>query len=206
MGNDNRPNVALRKVRPHKRSISSRIVYDNEFGDTLASSAPDGSDLTKHSNAVALEQAQSSFVRAVIGSIYMHSGRRAAKTFIQHHILSRHLQMSKLFHFKEPTRDLSRLCAREGFQSPVARLISETGRHSRHPVFVVGVFSGNDKLGEASGSSLNEARVRASAQALKSWYLYSPNGGVDVRVPSEMEDEGAKPWEPALVDCGEVVC
>ena len=88
----------------------------------------------------------------------------------------------------------------------MARLISETGRFSRHPVFVVGVFSGNDKLGEASGSSPNEARIRASAQALKSWYLYSPNGGVGVRVPSEMEDEGAKPWEPALVDCGEVVC
>ena len=73
---------------------------------------------------------------------------------------------------------------------------------SRHPVFVVGVFSGKDKLGEGMGGSLDEARIRAAISALKGWYLYSP---LDVRVPSEMEGEVGKPWTPLLVDGGEIV-
>ena len=110
--------------------------------------------------------------------------------------------MASLFQFKHPTRDLSRLCAREGFQAPIARVISETGRRSRHPVFIVGVFSGNDKLGEGAGASLDEARIRASVAALKGWYLYSP---LEFRLPSEIEEPGAKEWTPVLVDSGDIV-
>jgi hypothetical protein len=84
----------------------------------------------------------------------------------------------------------------------VARILIETGRKSRHPVFVVGVYSGNDKLGEGAGSSLDEARTRAAVAALKGWYLYSP---VDFRVPSETEEEGAERWSPVLVDSGDIV-
>lgn len=44
------------------------------------------------------------------------------------------------------------------------RLLKETGRFSNSPVFVVGIFSGADKLGEGFGSSLKmaEYRVRTS--------------------------------------------
>jgi len=101
---------------------------------------------------------------------------------------------------------VSRLCAREGFDPPVARLESETGRTSRSPVFIVGVYSGEDKLGEGAGSSLNEARVRASAQALRSWYLYSPPRD-DVRLPSRQADlqKQGKKWKPQMVDFGEII-
>jgi dsRNA-specific ribonuclease len=158
---------------------------------------------------VPLEEAATSFVRALLGATYLHCGRATAKRFFTSHFLSRHLDMSAVFDFRTPTRDLSQLCAREGFEPPVCRLISETGRKSRHPVFVVGVYSGRDKLGEGAGSSLNEARVRASANALKSWYLYKP---VEVTVPSsvegiepsKMKELGVK-WIPNLVDCGEVI-
>ena len=68
-------------------------------------------------------------------------------------------------------------------------------------MFVVGVFSGREKLGEASGASLDEARFRAAIAALKGWYLYSP---VEVRVPSDVEG-GGKEWSPVLVDGGEVI-
>jgi dsRNA-specific ribonuclease len=125
------------------------------------------------------------------------------KRFFRDHFLSRHLDVSTLFDFRTPTVDLSRLCAREGFESPVARLISETGRLSRHPVFIVGVYSGNDKLGEGAGSSLDEARTRAAAAALKSWYLYRP---VEVTVPSSTEGGlDTSKWRPNLVDVGEVI-
>ena len=82
----------------------------------------------------------------------------------------------------------------------MARLVSETGRHSAHPVFVVGVYSGRDKLGEAVGGSLEEAKNRAATAALKGWYLYSP--GECVTVPSQA---GKGEWRANMIDPGEVV-
>lgn len=40
------------------------------------------------------------------------------------------------------------------------RLLKETGRFSNSPVFVVGIYSGQDKLGEGFGSSLKMAEYR----------------------------------------------
>jgi dsRNA-specific ribonuclease len=189
-------------VRPnnewnYRRGMSSRIVYDDEFGDVLARNAAQETQTT--------EAAHAHFVRALIGSIYLHSGRAEAKAFIRAHILSRHLPIDKLFVFETATRDLSRLCAREDFEFPVARLLSETGRHSRHPVYVVGIYSGKDKLGEAAGASLDEARMRAAIAALKSWYMYSPvpGQGTNVRVPSDVEQGGK--WDGVHIDMGEIV-
>lgn len=190
----------------YRKTITSSIVYDDIFGEpdiktrnprNIRPEIPDPETIP----GVTAEKAASTFVQALVGAIYLHAGRPAAKRFFQEHILSRHLDVSRLFSFTQPTRDLARLCARESFELPVAKIISETGRHSRHPVFVVGIFSGQDKLGEGSGASLIEARTRAAIAALKGWYLYSP---MDVRVPSSMEEEGAKPWEPVYVDLGEV--
>lgn len=180
----------------YRRGISSRNVYDDEFGDLV----PKDGVVDKE---IPTETAYSNFVKAVIGSIYLHAGRAAAKSFVKQHVLSRHLQISTLFRFDNPVRELSRLCAREEFEYPVARILSETGRHSRTPVFVVGIFSGSEKLGEGAGASLTEARTRASIAALKAWYLYSP--GNDVQVPSDMEEPGAKPWEPVHIDLGEII-
>lgn len=193
--------AAISTTRPNperkswRHSLSSRIVYDDEFGD-----------ITTESNTAVRgatpDQASASFVRAVMGSIYLHAGRPAAKRFFEQHFLSRHLNITELFNFSQPARDLSRLCAREDFEPPVARIISETGRKSRHPVFVVGIFSGKDKLGEGAGGSLMEARSKAAVAALKGWYLYSP---LEVRVPSSTEENGAAPWKPVHVDLGEVI-
>ncbi|KAF2093334.1 ribonuclease III [Rhizodiscina lignyota] len=150
-----------------------------------------------------LETASTSFLRALVGALTLHAGRSSVVSFHAQHILSRHLDIASLFHFRFPTRDLSRLCAREGFDPPVARLLSETGRKSIAPVFVVGVYSGLDKLGEGAGGSLDEARNRAAANALRGWYLYRPQ---EVVKPSEVEGEGQKrKWIPNFIDCGEIV-
>lgn len=183
----------------HRRSLSSRVVYDDEFGQMKTK---DVHALEDGTYGVTAETASANFVRAVIGAVYLHAGRTAAKQFYRDHFMSRQLNMANLFQFKHPTKDLSRLCAREGFQSPVARIESETGRQSRHPVYVVGVYSGNDKLGEGVGSSLDEARTRAAVAALKGWYLYSPS---NVRLPSETEEPNHRPWIPLLVDAGDIV-
>ncbi|KXG49043.1 Double-stranded RNA-binding [Penicillium griseofulvum] len=178
-----------------RKTVTSKIFYDDEFGDPLKGPKPSAAGVTT-------EQASAEFVRAVMGAIYLHAGRAAAKRFFEQHFLSRHLNISELFNFQAPARDLTRLCARESFERPVAKVISETGRKSRHPVFVVGIFSGQDKLGEGAGASLMEARERAAVAALKGWYLYSP---LSVRVPSAMEEPSALPWKPVHVDLGEVI-
>jgi dsRNA-specific ribonuclease len=175
---------------------SGTLVYDDEFGDAIPAEQTETDPLPT-------ETAYSNFVKAVVGSLYLHAGREAAKNFVKQHILSRHLAISSLFQFREPIKELSRLCAREEFEYPVARLLSETGRMSRTPVFVVGIYSGTDKLGEGAGASLPEARIRASVAALKAWYLYSP--GKNVTVPSDMEDPNAKEWEPVHIDIGEII-
>ncbi|KFZ13272.1 hypothetical protein V501_03770 [Pseudogymnoascus sp. VKM F-4519 (FW-2642)] len=181
----------------YRRGLSSRVVYDDEFGDVVSKFSL--------AEAQTSEAAHSNFVRALVGAVYMHNGRAAAKAFIRAHVLSRHLAIEKLFVFETATRDLSRLCAREDFEFPVARLLSETGRNSRHPVYVVGIFSGKDKLGEAAGASLGEAKTRAAIAALKAWYMYSPvaGQGTSAPVPSDVEEGGR--WEGAHIDMGEIV-
>ncbi|KAF2010403.1 ribonuclease III [Aaosphaeria arxii CBS 175.79] len=193
--------ASLRNQRRYKWNVTTtnKVLESDEFGS--ATQSPSSQQLS--TQQVPLEEAAQSFVRALIGSLHLHLGRPLVKRFFRDHFLSRHLDLSTLFDFRTPTRDLSRLCAREGFEAPVARLISETGRLSRHPVFVVGVYSGKDKLGEGAGSSLDEARVRAAAAALKGWYLYRPT---EVTVPSSMEGEtDQSKWKPNMVDCGEVI-
>lgn len=181
-----------------RRTMSSRSVYDDQFGEIKQ--RPKDAEPSEEKGA-SLQRASTDFVRAVFGAIYLHAGRAAAKQFYSDHITSRQVDMASLFHIKNPTRDLSRLCAREGFQAPVAKILSETGRKSRTPVFVVGIYSGSDLLGEGAGASLDEARTRAAVAAMKGWYLYSPT---EFRLPSEMEEPGARPWTPILVDPGEI--
>jgi len=179
-----------------RHSISSRTIYDDAFGEMKKK---DGED---RSEGRTTDDASADFVRAVMGAIYLHAGRAAAKQFFKDHFMPRRLNIASLMIFRTPTKDLSKLCAREGFQPPVARILSETGRLSRHPVFIVGVFSGKEKLGEGAGGSLDEARTRAAVAALKGWYLYSP---LDWRVPSDAEESAAKPWAPQHVDVGDIV-
>ncbi|KAK1056228.1 54S ribosomal protein L3 mitochondrial [Friedmanniomyces endolithicus] len=220
----------------YRRGVSSRVVFDDEFGDLIGGEPYAGTQLSTSASedggaveadeadgttstlpnlpqspddteATTVSDASASFVRAVAGALYLHAGAAATKTFHRDHILSRQLDLHTMFNFTHPTRDLSRLCAREGFEPPVARLISETGRLSRTPVFVVGVYSGDNLLGEAAGASLNEGRVRAAAAALRSWYLYSPSKG-EIVLPSDVESMAAgkgKVWKPQVIDVGEIV-
>ncbi|KAI9714236.1 MAG: hypothetical protein M1828_001167 [Chrysothrix sp. TS-e1954] len=193
-----------------RRGQSSRITYDDAIGNTLETAShkdEEDDEKPQQPSVTTLDRASTGFIRAVFGAIYLHSGADATHAFFTDHILSRRLDLSTLFTFTQPTRDVSRLCAREGFDAPIARVLAETGRLSRHAVFVVGVFSGRDKLGEGSGNSLNEARFKAAVNALKGWYLYSPPKG-SVSLPSKAAAGGPeknKDWKPAHVDAGEVV-
>ncbi|KAF2666607.1 ribonuclease III [Microthyrium microscopicum] len=182
--------------RPQRTTITYRVMNGDQFG-----MQPSKADhVPKHTT---LQEASSNFVRALFAIIHLHGGQDVSKQFFRNHFSSRALDLSKLFAFDHPNRDLLLLCLRENFEPPVARLISETGRRSAHPVFIVGVFSGHDKLGEGVGASLLEAKTRAAVAALKGWYLYSP---LDVTLPSEArKTDSKKTFKPNMVDPGEVV-
>ena len=200
------------KGKVFRRGIAGRTMDDSHFGEDVVirrdSDDVSGSGRGARTNRnnedkrTTVEAASSEFVKALLGAVYLHAGRRAAKQFFNAHFLSRKLDVGSMFDFRQPTRELSRLCAREGFESPVARIMSETGRMSRTPVFLVGVFSGSEKMGEGAGASLDEARIRAAVAALKGWYLYSP---LEFRVPSDVEGVEESGWKPVMIDGGEVV-
>lgn len=143
------------------------------------------------------------FVRSTFAGVYLHEGVAATKQFFRQHVLSRKLELDRLFNFTQPTRELSRLCQREGFAQPVARLLSETGRMSKTPVFIVGIYSGKEVLGEGEGGSLDEAKTRAAVNALKGWYLYSPFEPVDLPSKTDVSPEAS--FKPAMIDAGEVI-
>ncbi|PUU75783.1 hypothetical protein B9Z19DRAFT_1089674 [Tuber borchii] len=157
----------------------------------------------KWTDGVTEEEAIASFVASTFAGVYLHEGIGPVKQFFRQHVLSRRLDVDKLFNFVQPTRELSSLCSREGFEPPVARHISESGRKSIAPVFVVGVYSGLEKIGEGHGGSMNEARIRAAVNALKGWYLYSPASQVDL--PSKTDDDPRASFRPAMIDVGEVI-
>jgi hypothetical protein len=69
-------------------------------------------------------------------------------------------------------------------------------------VFVVGVYSGSERLGEGHGGSMNEARIRAAVNALKGWYLYRP---FDADLPSKTEMDPDAKFRSAMIDVGEVI-
>ncbi|KAK2463699.1 hypothetical protein APHAL10511_004450 [Amanita phalloides] len=73
--------------------------------------------------------------------------------------------------FDNPKKALIEMVNKFGRDPPKSRLLAETGRFSNSPVYVVGIYSGADKLGEGFGSSLKMAEFRAAEDALHRVYL-----------------------------------
>lgn len=109
-------------------------------------------------------------MNALIGAIYQEQGQEAAKKFIHDFVLSRDFDIKPIIKVQEPKRHLTALLKQLHKEPAQSRLISETGRASSAPVFVVGVFSGQNKLGEGFGSSLKMAEFRVSIQYKKAMY------------------------------------
>jgi large subunit ribosomal protein L44 len=196
-------------VESDSRSAFTRYLADQSDEDVIGRLAYIGNTLTKEDGVVQildndeahtdLNGAMSSFVRAVVAGLYAYGGLEKSREFIHKYIIQpRKIDMAAILTFDKPLRELSVLCGREGLERPVSRLMAESGRFSIAPIFVVGVFSGTNKLGEGQGASLREAQTRAAVNALKSWYLYSP---MSPQLPSDRSGE----FKPAFVDSGTVV-
>ncbi|KAM0684538.1 54S ribosomal protein L3 mitochondrial [Mitosporidium daphniae] len=78
---------------------------------------------------------------------------------------------SRLYPLRDFRYSLFILARRLGYDKPVYRLEGETGRQSNEPLYIVGVYCGPVKLGEAFGSSITLAETRAARDALERYYL-----------------------------------
>jgi large subunit ribosomal protein L44 len=123
-------------------------------------------------------------VLSIVGAIYHEHGALAAREFVHQHILTRDVPIESILNVQMPKRVLSALMKRKAMQPPISRLIRESGRKSNAPLFVVGVYSGSDKLGEGFGSSIKMAEHRAAKDALMTYYLSEVK---DFALPSDME-------------------
>ncbi|KAK0488766.1 ribonuclease III domain-containing protein [Armillaria novae-zelandiae] len=115
--------------------------------------------------------ALSSIPKAITALIYQKRSLLSARKFVQSYFLTREIDLRGMIKFRDPKAALLEMVAKFGAERPKSRLLRETGRFSRAPVFVVGVFSGEDQLGEGFGSSLKMAEYRAAEDALLRVYL-----------------------------------
>ncbi|KAJ7449579.1 ribonuclease III domain-containing protein [Mycena latifolia] len=122
--------------------------------------------------------ALASIPRALTALIYQHRSLLSARQFVHSYFLSREVDIRSMIKFVDPKKALKEMVAKFQREPPKSRLLKETGRFSNSPVFVVGIYSGNDKLGEGFGASLKMAEYRAAEDALLSVYL--------TRTPSEL--------------------
>ncbi|KAF7370727.1 60S ribosomal protein L3 [Mycena sanguinolenta] len=122
--------------------------------------------------------ALASIPRALTALIYQHRSLPSARQFVHSYFLSREVDIRSMIKFVDPKKALKEMVAKFGREPPKSRLLKETGRFSNSPIFVVGIYSGNDKLGEGFGASLKMAEYRAAEAALLAVYL--------TRTPSEL--------------------
>jgi len=95
----------------------------------------------------------------------------SARQFVHSYFLSREIDLRGMIKFNNPKKALLEMVNKFHRSPPKSRLLAETGRFSNSPVYVVGIFSGADKLGEGFGSSLKMAEFRAAEDALHRVYL-----------------------------------
>ncbi|WWC99659.1 hypothetical protein V866_006563 [Kwoniella sp. B9012] len=133
-------------------------------------------------NRESFEDVVASTVRAFVGLIYQEQGIHAARSFVHAHFLSRSIDLSSLFNFKNPLHMLSSVISSHLSSAGVPisanqgviekRLLASTGVNSQSPLFLVGLFLPSGiKLAEGHGSSKAMAEYRAAKNALLSLFL-----------------------------------
>ncbi|KII87462.1 hypothetical protein PLICRDRAFT_142762 [Plicaturopsis crispa FD-325 SS-3] len=121
--------------------------------------------------AVLHSDALSSIPRAITALIYQKRSLLSARKFVHTFFLSREIDLRSMIKFYDPKKALAETVAKFKRERPKSRLLKETGRFSNSPVFVVGIYSGPDQLGEGFGSSLKMAEFRAAEDALHRVFL-----------------------------------
>ncbi|KAI9209748.1 ribonuclease III domain-containing protein [Polychytrium aggregatum] len=130
--------------------------------------------------------------QGLVGALYVEKGPKVTREFIQAHLLSRKINVEAHLKLVYPKTVLANILREKNKPPAVARLLKETGRQSASPVFVVGVYSGLEKLGEGFGSSLDMAEFRAARDALQKNFLVEVESA---NLPSAIDEDGISFFE-----------
>ncbi len=105
-------------------------------------------------------------VEAVIGAIYLDQGYSQSCSFISRYIIDRLPEViEKGLHIDAKSR-FQEIAQEKHHITPVYKVIDETGLdHDKK--FVIGVYLGQEKMGEGAGSSKQEGQQAAAREALK---------------------------------------
>ncbi len=105
----------------------------------------------------------------VVGAVYRDQGPKLARKLVHDVIIAQLAgqDLQEVVKLQHPRFMLNTLLRRQGKPKPVTRLISESGRATHFPSFVVGVYSGESCLGEGTGTSLRRAETEAMLTALR---------------------------------------
>lgn len=138
----------------------SRIAKSLGFGEFLRLSRGEEMGGGREKNPIL-----ANVFEAVVGAIYLDSGFSATQEFIAKHVLP-HLPevIAKKLHI-DPKSAFQEWAQEKHDITPEYRLLRESGPdHEKN--FCVGVFLGEEKMGEGSGTSKQKAEVSAAENAL----------------------------------------
>lgn len=110
---------------------------------------------------------------AVVGAIYVDQGPLQARKFIQDFVASRlrSEDVAEVIKIRNPILTLQTLLKTMRRPRAVPRLISESGRLTHFPSFIVGMYSGDKLLAEGCGTSLKRAEQEAASAALRKHFF-----------------------------------
>lgn len=102
---------------------------------------------------------------AVTGAIYLEHGFEAARAFIDRYIIVKLDDILKEGSWRDPKSHLQEVSQREDGFTPIYKVLSEEGP-DHDKVFTLGVFVGENLMGEGSGPSKQIAQQEAARAAL----------------------------------------
>lgn len=161
--NYNMPEGELTSLRAAivRGEMLSKIAHEMGIDDFLLLSKGESKDHGKARNYILANA-----VEAVIGSLYLDQGYKAAEELVMKFIVSKLEDVIKQGLHIDNKSKFQELAQEKYRVTPLYEVLAEEGLdHAKR--FVVGVFLGSKKMGEGEGSSKQEAQQQAAKEALE---------------------------------------
>jgi ribonuclease-3 len=104
-------------------------------------------------------------MEALIGAIYLDQGFPAADSFVDRFVMVNLAEALKTKSYKDAKSELQEIIQESRKITPNYKVLGEEGP-AHQKIFRVGVYIGEEKVAEGSGSSKQEAEIDAAKAAL----------------------------------------